>query len=240
MKARFDAEKTKKMIAARRFAEAASDCEAVLALEDVPEADVKSALQLLGTCHYFEGQPARSIECFKKILAIDPKYTDAAISLAVMYNDIGKYDEASRIYRVANQSLQLKKAGADEILDRKFAIKHIELGDLYFKCHRYGEAFEEYSKAIKLDPSELRVRVKLAKVYAKKGLISRSSQELQLLCHEHPGFLEGHIQLGLMFFSQGNVIDAQAEWKRVLAQDPCNPEVKAYLEMARNASETTT
>ncbi|MBI2604694.1 MAG: tetratricopeptide repeat protein [Deltaproteobacteria bacterium] len=240
MEARFDAEKTKKLIAERRFAEAASDCEAVLAREGASETDVKSALQLLGTCHYFEGRPARSIECFKKILAIDPKHTDAAISLSVMYNDIGKYDEASRIYRVANQSLQLKKPGADEILDRKFAIKHVELGDLYFKCHRYNEALEEYSKAINLDPSELRVRVKLAKVYAKKGFVSRSLQELQLLCHEHPGFLEGRIQLGLMFFSQGNVIDARAEWERALSQDPHNPEIQTYLEMARNASETTT
>ncbi|HRK03279.1 MAG TPA: tetratricopeptide repeat protein, partial [Oligoflexia bacterium] len=176
---------------------------------------------------------------FKKLLAMDPKHTDAAISLSVIYNDIGKYDEAKKIYQVANQSLQLKRKGSDEMLDRKFALKHIELGDLYLKYHRYDDALDDYSRAARLAPADLSIRIKLAKVYAKKGFTTRAIQELQQLCNEHPEYTSARLHLGLMYFSQGNVIDAQLEWEKARNQDPNNPELQTYLNMASRATETS-
>ena len=58
-----------------------------------------TALHLQGTQYYLHGNLSKAIASFKKILADDPKHTDAAISLSIIYNDIGKYDEAKRIYR---------------------------------------------------------------------------------------------------------------------------------------------
>ncbi|MEW6056022.1 MAG: tetratricopeptide repeat protein [Bdellovibrionota bacterium] len=237
--ARFDAEQVQHLIQNRMFAEAEKECEQVLNTEGFGETDVKTALHLIGTCHYLQGRLGKSIECFKKILSIDPKHTDAAISLSVIYNDIGKYDDAKKIYQIANQSLQLKRQGSDSLLDRKFALKHIELGDLYFKYHRYDDALEDYSRASRLDPQNLEIRIKLAKVYAKKGFTTRAIQELQQLCHEHQDFIPGRVHLGLMYFSQGNVIDAQLEWEKAHTQDPENPEIKTYLDMAKQATETS-
>ena len=134
----------------------------------------------------------------------------------MIYNDIGKYDDAKKIFHVANQALQLKRPGADYSLDRKFALKHIELGDLYFKYHRYDEALEDYAKAISLDPALLEVRIKIAKSFAKKGFTTRSIQELTQLRKEHPEYVQARIQLGLMYFSLGNIIDAQLEWENAL------------------------
>jgi tetratricopeptide (TPR) repeat protein len=227
----FDAEAVQKLIRERRFSEAESACESF--------PSDKGALHLLGTCHYLQGRLGQAIECFKRTLAIDPKHTDTAISLAVIYNDIGKYDEAKRVYQIANQSLGLKRQGTDNLLDRKFALKHIELGDLYLKYHRYDDALDDYSRAVRLDPGMLDVRIKLAKVYAKKGFTTRAIQELQQLCHERQDFVAARIHLGLMYFSQGNVIDAQLEWERARAQEPANPEIQTYLEMAKQATETS-
>lgn len=239
MSSNFSAAMVQELIQQRRFDEAIRECERCLNLSETTETDKKNALHLLGTCLYMQGQLSKSIECFKKILSIDPKHTDAAISLSIIYNDIGRYDEAKKIYQIANQSLQLKRQGADNLLDRKFALKHIELGDLYFKYHRYDDALDDYSRAARLDPGQLDIRIKLAKVYAKKGFTTRAIQELQQLCHEHQDYIAARIHLGLMYFSQGNIIDAQLEWERARALEPANQEVLTYLDMAKQATETS-
>jgi len=234
----FDTETIQVLIKQRRFADAEKACLTVVEDKAVEDSAKKDAMHLLGTSFYLRGELLKAIECFKQILSIDPKHTDAAISLSIIYNDIGRYDDAKRIYQIANQSLQLKRQGSDELLDRKFALKHIELGDLYFKYHRYDDALEDYSRAARLDPNQLEIRIKLAKVYAKKGFTSRAIQELQQLCREHADFVPARIHLGLMHFSQGHVIDAELEWGKALSLDPSNPEIQTYLDMAKTATET--
>lgn len=236
---RFDSEKIQRLIQDRHFDEAQQYCEHCLSISDCALDDKKSALHLLGTVRYMQGQLSKAVECFRGVLNIDPKHTDSAISLSIILNDIGRYDEAKKIYHIANQSLQLKRAGTDNLLDRKFALKHVEMGDLYFKYHRYDDALEDYSRAVKLDPTNLDLRIKIAKVYAKKGFTTRAIQELQQLCHERQEFLTARIQLGLMHYSQGNIIDAQLEWERARTQDPENAEVRTYLDMAKRATETS-
>ena len=47
------------------------------------------------------------------------------------------------------------------------------------------------------------------------------------------------MHLGLIYFSNGNVIEAQAEWKRVVSIDPQNKEAKNYLRLSENANEVS-
>ena len=152
---------------------------------------------LLGVMYYFQGQVGLTVENLKKTLSLDPRHTDAAVCLSVLMNDIGKYDDAKRVFEQANQSVAHQRAGTDLGVDRKFAVKHLELGDLYFRYRRYDEAIEEYGKAMRLDPSTLDIRIRRAKAYAKKGFLTRSMQELQQLKREQPQYIPARIQLGL-------------------------------------------
>ncbi len=197
------------------------------------EPDSADAFYFLGVAFYFQGQLGQTVEHLKKALSLDPHHTDASICLSVLYNDIGKYDDAGKVFEQANQSVsQKEKSGTDEV-DKKFAVKHLEIADLYYRYRRFDEAIEEYSKAILLDPSTLDIRIRRAKAYAKKGFSTRSLQELQQLKREHPDFLPGKLQLGLLHYSQANILDAELEWEGVLEQEPMNREALAYLEMAR-------
>ena len=188
---------------------------------------------LLGVMHYFQGQVGPTVDHLRRTLAIDPHHTDAAICLSVLFNDIGKYDEAKRVFEQANQSVAHKHTGNDQGIDRKFAVKHMELADLYFRYRRYDESIEEYAKAALLDPTTLEIRIRLAKAYAKKGFLSRAVQELQQLKHEHPHYVPARIQLGLLHYSQSNVLDAELEWEGVADIEPNNREAQAYLDMAK-------
>lgn len=190
---------------------------------------------LLGVCRYLKGNLGECIESLKKSLSLNPHHTDAAICLSVVYNDVGRYDEAKKIFGQANKSISSGTAGQDRGIDAKFAVKHLELADLYFRYRRYDEAIEEYGKAALLDPHTLDIRIRRAKAFAKKGYISRAVQELQSLKSENSSYLPGRIQLGLLHYSQGNVLDAELEWEEVLNFDPENREASSYLEMARNS-----
>lgn len=193
---------------------------------------------LFGVLNYFQGRLAPTAESLRHALELDPRHTDAAICLSVLMNDIGRYDEAKKVFEQANQSVAIKQSGQDTDVDRKFAVKHLELADLYFRYRRYDEAIEEYAKAAMLDPFTLDVRIRLAKAYAKKGFLTRSMQELQQLKAEHPRFVTARIQLGLLHYSQGNILDAELEWESILEIEADHREAKAYLEMARQARQS--
>lgn len=233
MPARSDAE-IQDLLSRKDFARAEQLIREKLA-RDPQSAD---AHYLMGVLHYFQGQLGPTVENMKRALSFDPQHTDAAICLSVLYNDVGKYDEAKRVFEQANQSVAHKRTGDDLGIDRKFAVKHLELADLYFRYRRYDEAIEEYGKAALLDPTAFEIRIRRAKTYAKKGFLTRAMQELQQLKRECPEYVPARLQLGLLHYSQGNVLDAELEWEGVQAVDPTNREAHAYLEMAKRARVT--
>lgn len=219
-----------KLISHRNFSEAEK-----LISEKLHQNPVSAdAYYLRGVWNYFQGKLGETAENLKKALSLQPHHTDAAICLSVLYNDVGKYDDAKRVFDQANQSVVHSQVTQMDIgVDKKFAVKHLEIGDLYFRYRRYDEAIEEYGKAALLDPATLEIRIRLAKAFAKKGFLTRAMQELQQLKKEHSEFLPARLQLGLLHYSQGNLLDAELEWESVLTHFPDCQDAKTYLEMAR-------
>ena len=218
----------------REFAQA----ESLIKQKLEAEPSSADAHYLLGVLHYFQGNIPQTVDNLKRALSLDPRHTDAAICLSVLFNDIGKYEDAKKVFESANQSVAHRKTSTDLGIDKKFAVKHLELADLYFRYRRFDEAIEEYGKAALLDPSHLDIRIRRAKAYAKKGFVTRSIQELQQLKAENSKFVPARIQLGLLYYSQGNALDAELEWEAVLAEQPDHPEALAYLQMSRKDRNT--
>ena len=219
-----------KKIQSRRF----KDAETLIESSLREEPDSADLYYLRGLLRSYQGKLPDSIEDLRHALRLEPRHTDSAVCLSVILNDIGRYDEAKKLFEQANQSVFLKQAGDDEQIDRRFAVKHFELGDLYFRYRRFDEAIEEYNKSILLDPETVELRVKRAKAFAKKGFITRAIQDLQELKNERPRDLSVRIQLGLLHYSQGNTLDAALEWESVTEQDPVHREAIAYLDLLRS------
>jgi tetratricopeptide (TPR) repeat protein len=227
------------LISARKFDEAESAIRT--RLQNAPAS--ADAHYLLGVMNYFKGNLRDTVQNLREALKHEPRHTDAAICLSVLLNDIGRYDDAKNVFEVANQSVSSKNqskamnlaTGGDFEVDRKFSVKHLEIADLYFRYRRYEEAIEEYEKAASLDPFTFEIRIRLAKAYAKKGFVTRAIQELQQLKSENPRYAPARLQLGLLHFSQKNVLDAELEWESVLDLEAGNSEALAYLEMAKQS-----
>ncbi len=217
---------------------------AQVVLSEIIEADDNNveAFFLLANIFHINGEIGKAIKAFNKVLMLNPEHTDAAISLSVLYNDIGQYEEARKIFETANERVKGKTKGAglleDVHINKKFASKHYEIADLYLSYNRYDEALFEYNKVIGLNPENLEAKIKIAKVYAKKGFIAKAIEELRTLKNEEPNYAPARIALGVLHYGNGNVLEAQSEWEKVLLKDPYQAEASMYLNLSRTATET--
>ena len=213
-------------------------------LNEIIESDDKNidALFLLANIFHINGEIGKAIKAFNKVLNLNPEHTDAAISLSVLYNDIGQYDEAKKVFDTANDRVKGKNKGTglleDKHINKKFASKHYELADLYLSYNRFDEALFEFNKVVGLDSENLEARLKIAKVYAKKGFVVKAIEELRNLKNEEPGYAPARIALGVIHYGNGNVIEAQTEWEKVLIKDPFNTEASMYMNLSKTATET--
>jgi len=196
----------------------------------------------MGNIFHHQGEIGKAIKAFNKVLELEPSHTDASISLSVLYNDIGHYESAKKIFNQANERVkaQGQNGGVDDIhVNKKFALKHLEIAEMYMSYNRYDEALFEYNKVIALDGKQLGVRVKIAKVYAKKNFMAKAFDELKRLKNEEPNFMDARVALGVLYYGCGQILEAQSEWERVIAKDPHNQEAAMYLNLSRTATETS-
>jgi len=210
--------------------------------EEVIDINPKSseAYFYIGNIFHIKGQLGKAVKAFNKVLEIDPNHTDASISLSVILNDIGKYEEAKSIFDKANNQVKKENTGLnDPHINKKFSLKHFEVAEMYFTYNRYDEALFEYEKASGLDPENLEVRIKIAKVYSKKGFLSKALEVLKKLRAEHVSYIPARVAIGLLHYGSGNVLEAQTEWQTALQKDPGNEELQMYLKLSTSATETT-
>jgi tetratricopeptide (TPR) repeat protein len=217
---------------------------AQVVLNEIIESDDRNvdALFLLANIFHINGEIGKAIKAFTKVLNLNPEHTDAAISLSVLYNDIGQYEDAKKVFDTANERVKGKNKGSglmeDKHINKKFASKHYEIADLYLSYNRYDEALFEFNKVIGLDPENLEARIKIAKVYAKKGFIAKAIEELRNLKNEEPAYAPARIALGVIHYGNGNVLEAQSEWEKVLMKDPFHAEASMYMNLSKTATET--
>ena len=70
----------KRMVTYRQFDELHKACDNYIADSGATENDKKVAYHLKGMAFYLQNNLAKSIDCFIKVLSMDPKFTDSAVS----------------------------------------------------------------------------------------------------------------------------------------------------------------
>ena len=194
----------------------------------------------LANIFHMRGELGKAVRGFNRVLELDPHHTDASISLSVILNDIGKYEEAKAVFDKANQHVKMspQQGLAEPHVNKKYSLKHYEIAEMYGSYQRWDEALFEYNKAVGLDPDNLEIRIKVAKLYSKKGFVSKAFEELKRLKVEHPQYVPARLALGLLYYGNGNIIEAQSEWQNVISREPSHAEAQMYLQLSRTATET--
>lgn len=135
----------------------------LLQLQNEPNAKPDVAY-MLASIAFDKGLLKKAIHLFKRSLEIDPEFTDSSVGLSIILNDLGRYDEAKKVFEDAYAIMKQKqKLGKDAFLLQKLAQKHSELGDLYANNNYLQEALNEYQKALKHQPNNTELQVKIDK-----------------------------------------------------------------------------
>ncbi len=104
---------------------------------------------MLGVICHGRGNFVAAEHHFERALELNPAYTEAALNLAVTYNDRGKYDQAKAIYARVKAG-PAGSTGLDPFARGKIANMHASVAEAYSDAGLFREATEEYGKAVKL------------------------------------------------------------------------------------------
>ena len=202
-----------------------------LARDRIPFADLYA---MLGAINYQKGRLLDALGYFEEALRLNPAYTEAALNLAVTYNDLGKYDESKRVYQrmLANRKSAVSgPANVDLFIKGKLANMHAEVGMAYEQAGLHDEAAQEYRRALALCPNFVDIRIRLGVSLRSAGNPSAAEREFAKAKKEHPNLMTPRLQLGMTHYTAGRRSDAAREWRDVLAMEPENKFAKLYLRL---------
>ena len=195
--------------------------------------------QMLATIYYNRGQFNKAIKTFKKALEIDPTYSDAAVGLSIILNDLGKYDEAKKVFEQAQTIVDKKKSFQQSSnLEEKIASKHIETADLYLQIRRFDEALEQYMKAYHLSSKKGEIALLISECYVQAGHKEKAIKELKAVIQYDSKLIKPRLKLGLILYNSHMVAEAVEQWENIIRLDPKNTEALRYLKMAQTTGIT--
>ncbi len=201
-------------------------------LRDVLETEDRFAdvHDMLGVIAHSRGNFIAAEKHFERALALNPSYTEAALNLAVTYNDRGKYEKAREVY-ARIQAQPTGKSGLDPFARGKIANMHADVGQAYADAGLAGEAIAEYEKAVELCPQFADLRTKLGSLFRELGDLERAREQYEAAIATRPTYVPARIQLGVTLLSQGNPEGAAEQWNKVIEIEPENSRTKMYLRM---------
>jgi tetratricopeptide (TPR) repeat protein len=195
---------------------------------------------MLGVICHTRGNFAQAEHHFERALAINPNYTEAALNLAVTYNDRGKYEAARRVYaRVRGSATNVQGAqGLDPFARGKIANMHAEVAQAYADVGLLRESIAEYEKAVRLCPQFADLRTKLGTLLREANDLVRAREQYEAAVRARPSYVPARVQLGVTLLSLGDADAAADEWRKVLEVEPDNVPARMYLRICTSAQGT--
>jgi tetratricopeptide (TPR) repeat protein len=191
---------------------------------------------MLGVICHARGNFAQAEHHFERALTINPNYTEAALNLAVTYNDRGKYEAARQVYARIKGTPGGTLQGLDPFARGKIANMHAEVGQAYADAGLVREAITEYEKAVGLCPQFADLRTRLGTLLREANELPRAREQYEAAVAARPSYVPARVQLGVTLLSLGESDAAREQWSKVLEIEPENVRAKMYLRMATSAS----
>lgn len=189
---------------------------------------------MMGVIHHDRGRLEEARDEFQRALDINPRYTEAALNLAVTHNDLGDYQSAQQTYRKAIGRDTHESGLPDPFARGKIANLHAEIAQAYVDLDMHNEAIQEYRSAIRLCPQFADIRVKLADVYRLVGDLPSARYELSEAIRVRPDYLRARVAMGVVYLVSGQRAQAIDEWEQALKLDPHDKSARMYLRMAKD------
>jgi tetratricopeptide (TPR) repeat protein/TolB-like protein/DNA-binding winged helix-turn-helix (wHTH) protein len=152
---------------------------------------------------------------FDAALEADPDYAAAhAGKCAVFAHGYPEVDDPAFVEKAESSC-----ATALE-LNPNLDVVHTALGQLYSFTGRYGQAVEEFRKALAIDPSSALSLIGLGDVYSSQNRPEEAEAALRQAIGLHPGDSNAYNRLGFFLYRFGRYGEAVEQYQQVIALNP--------------------
>jgi tetratricopeptide (TPR) repeat protein len=184
----------------------------------------------MGLALSMNGDREAAVEAFRRALHLNPNYLEARLNLAIVYNELGRYDEALQEFS-GERHRDLDRENLSPDVRSYLADSHVVLGDTYRNLGMHVDAVQEYRRALKLAPQFLDIKNKLGSVYCDMGLYQDAEVELNSALAQNPRYGDARVTLGVVYYRSGRRSRAREEWARSLDERGGDVRARAYLDM---------
>lgn len=200
--------------------------------------DFADVYNYLAYIYYLDDDREKSIEFYKKSVAINPSYTEALMNLVLVLHEIGDADQAQK-YMNQLKSIQYYEGVADKHCLGKLSNMHAETARAYLSLFWYEEAINEFEKALKLNPEFPDIRLEYAIALRDYGKVEESIYEFDQVIISKPVYTEAYVQQGIAFYKLGFLGFALESWKKGYELDSSNKLLKTFIYLLDGAMEVS-
>ena len=147
---------------------------------------------------------------YEEILISDPNYIDAYNNLGILFNQLGKHEEAISCYEKAIQ------------IQPNNAAVYNNLGLLNGKLGKHEEAISYYEKAIQIQPNNAVAYYNLANTFKQLGKHEEAISYYEKAIQIQPNYVDAHNNLGILFNKLGKHEEAISCYEKAIQIQPTN------------------
>lgn len=187
----------------------------------------------LGNLLLLTGQlePARLL--LEAVVQEAPWHQAAHYSLGRVLQRLGEPEAARQMLERAEalRALQAKVEQAEFLVANtpRDPYAYATLGSLLRRLGQYREALYAYQVALLLDPSNREFQNNMAVLHLLIGEEDQAIVLLETALQRDTTFVDGWINLGILYARQGHLEAARRSWERALRLAPDRPEPRRYL-----------
>jgi len=180
--------------------------------------------QMLGVIAFHKGDYEHAVQYLESALEINPDYTEAMLNLVVVFNELGRYDDAralSEQFAVPGSSEEFgetntAKNRTDGYAMGKIANMHKRTAEAYLDLGLLSAAIREYRNALSLCPNFHDIRILLAKSLRQSGQLDEALIEYQYIISAKPDHDNSLIEQAMTLFKQGHHQQAKQSLQKVI------------------------
>jgi adenylate cyclase len=179
---------------------------------------------LQGMDHYYRQTPedhAKSIEFFKRAVAIDPGYSRGYAGLALAYWDLGDLEWYRNVGVEFQDAMDEAERNLKIALRKPTALAYQVSARRMLWMGEHDTALAEIDKAIEINPNDPENRVVKAWTQVVSGLADQAETEIRLAMRLNPTYRPNYLRaLGYVLFHQERYAEAAKAMERAIDRQP--------------------
>lgn len=193
--------------------------------------------QMLGVIAFHKGDYEHAVQYLESALEINPDYTEAMLNLVVVFNELGRYEEAralSEQFAMPGTSDGVGETGTygtDGYAMGKIANMHKRIAEAYLGTGSLAPAIREYRNALSLCPNFHDIRILLAKCLRQSGQLDEALIEYQYIISTKPDHDNSLIEQAMTLFKQGHLEQAKQSLQKVIDRRENHAVASALMQM---------